>query len=151
MNRFRWIVVGIVACFGVVFSGGVIAVLSHGSQPHRRGIGGNADGARLAKSIARLRTDTGNTTAACLTNMNNLTSAVMVSGCLPVGQSTAPLCNAAPQDIGCWGGPYVTTVVNDAWNLPYTASIDATSHTIMVRSAGPNGIADDSDDVTYQQ
>ncbi len=123
-----------------------------GQAERARSSRARADAAQLAKSIARLRTDTGNTTTACLTVLANLTSATGASsGCVPQGQSTLQLCNTATPGYYCWGGPYVTRVVNDPWNLPYTATLDASTYSITVRSNGPNGTNADTDDVTYQQ
>ncbi len=108
-----------------------------------------ADAAQLAKSIARLRSDTANTTTACLTNLNNLTATSVVPSCGSV--SAYHVCSTTSPRDDCWSGPYVTTIVNDPWNNPYTASLDATSYAITVRSAGPDRVIGSDDDVTYQQ
>src|SRR5438045_246441 len=75
----------------------------------------------LGKAIARMRTDTGNSTGGCLTDLTaNLVSASAVTAC----GGSLPLCTAATPGYICWGGPYVPIVTNDPWNQPYTATRD---------------------------
>ncbi len=47
-----------------------------------------------------------------------------------------------------WKGPYLGNILPDAWNNEF--SIESTPENVVVRSAGPNGIRGDADDITQE-
>ena len=94
----------------------------------------------LAQAMARMRTDTGNGSAASLANLDALMSTT--SPC-PCGELKA--CGVAFPGAACWGGPYLTLIRRDPWGLAYRLSVDQGA--VEARSAGPDGVFETSDDV----
>jgi hypothetical protein len=109
-----------------------------------------SDVANLGKAVARVRTDTGNSSLGCLTNLTaNLPATIPPAACNPAGGTLANCLVATPGYI-CWGGPYIPIVTNDAWNHPYTATLDTTTFAITIFSRGLDGIPS-ADDITFIQ
>ena len=119
-----------------------------GQAERARASRGRADVANIAKNIARLRTDTGNSGSSCLTVLSNLGSATDPSAC---GTAATTLCSAITPGYVCWGGPYLLGAANDPWNNPYTASEDPNTFAITVHSNGVDGVSGSSDDLTFLQ
>jgi len=117
-----------------------------GQAERARASRGRSDTARLAQAVARMRTDTSNSAAGCLTVLSNLSAA---SG--PAACGTLSLCNTASPGYICWGGPYLLSTGNDPWNNAYTASEDPNTHAVTIHSNGVDGTSGGSDDLTYIQ
>lgn len=48
------------------------------------------------------------------------------------------------------GRPLRQEWLNDAWNRPYKYSVDQNKNSFLIKSAGPDGIFDNSDDITSE-
>jgi general secretion pathway protein G len=120
-----------------------------GQAERARASRARSDVANLGKAVARVRTDTGNSTLGCLTDLTlNLPAAdaATAAACGPLLTS----CTTATPGYICWGGPYIPIVSNDPWNNPYTATVDTTTFAVTIFSRGPDGTSS-SDDITFVQ
>jgi len=114
---------------------------------------GIADVRNLAKSIARMRTDTGNSSSGCLTLVGNLAFS------LPLAQTVCgpalTQCQSTTPNETCWGGPYMIQEMApgylDPWGNYYTATEDPATSTVTVLCNGPDGTTPSSDDITFTQ
>jgi hypothetical protein len=97
----------------------------------------------IARAVARERTDTGSLTMQCLTVLMNLTATAPPAAC-----AVTSSCATAEPGYPCWGGPYVSSVPPDPWGHALTATLDASSDAVTVRSDGPDGAANTADDIT---
>jgi general secretion pathway protein G len=111
----------------------------------------HSDVAELGKVVARIRTDTGSSSAQCLTSIYQHP---LATGNAPAdcgGGTHAPNCSTVSPGYVCWGGPYTVSVTNDPWNNAYTASEDTTTYAVTITSAGPDGTFGGTDDITFVQ
>lgn len=152
------------ALWGCILAGGVLGVMAAVLHPsvmcfqYGRTSRVKGDVSQIALSIARMRTDTGVTSAACLTNLSNLPLQTAPVACQPVDKSGAPTTLKSCEEVSltagevCWGGPYMTTVLPDPWQHPYQVELGP-EDAITVRSFGPNRRIDrgDGDDISYVQ
>lgn len=118
-----------------------------------------SDVSQIAMAIARMRSETSVTSAACLTNLANLTLPSAPPACQPLDDDGVPFvlksCEGITLTAGevCWGGPYLTTVLPDPWQHPYRIEVSQQNGSITVRSFGADGVDDHGtwDDVSFVQ
>lgn len=136
----------------VVLNGGLVMVilvpmLTGPREGGARSSRARSDTANIGKAIARVRTDTGNSAAGCLTDLTvNLPSPASPRTC----GADLPDCTTATPGYICWGGPYIPAVTNDPWNRPYTVTLDPVTFAVTVTSLGKDGVTSE-DDVTFIQ
>jgi len=106
----------------------------------------HSDVTRLARSLARLRDDTGSTAAGCLGSPRWLMSAAGPTAC---GGPDLPLCSTSASGARCWGGPYLRepAPLVDSWATRFRYEYDTVTHAITVISAGPDTVFEDEDDI----
>jgi general secretion pathway protein G len=107
-----------------------------------------SDVAELGKVVARIRTDTGSSSANCLTDIYG---APLVTGSGNSACGGAKNCAVITPGYVCWGGPYTVSVTNDPWNNAYVGSEDTTTYAVTITSAGPDGTFGGTDDITFVQ
>jgi len=137
---------------GILFLPAILSEKEH--QPVSRVKGGTRS---LATALARLRADTGATDLACLRSFDNLLANEAPANCILDGYTgiNLPHCNSLPRGRAgevCWGGPYlVADGLIDPWQHDYTVTIDTRTWAITARSAGPDRVFYNADDVTFRQ
>lgn len=101
-----------------------------------------SDAGEIAKALARIRTDTASTTAACYTTLTNLTSATPPTGAEACDVNTTCQQNEADPNLAgmpCWGGPYMNAAVTvDPWGTAWKVAYETTTRAITVTSNGPD-------------
>lgn len=121
-----------------------------GQAERARASRSRSDVANIGKAIARVRTDTGNSSDNCLTAITaNLPNPAGPTDC--GGPTLLTSCTTATPGYICWGGPYMPTVSNDPWNNAYTVTVDHSTFSVTVFSNGPDGVSGGTDDVTFIQ
>jgi general secretion pathway protein G len=142
------IVIAVIAVLAALLVPTILSQVERARSTRARG-----DSVGIAKSIARVRTDTGITNSVCLAGLTNLlqtTGTNLGPGCTTV--NPLPLCGGNQSaDKICWGGPYMTTISNDPWANAYSITVDSNTYMISVKSNGADGLANTSDDITYNQ
>jgi type II secretory pathway pseudopilin PulG len=115
----------------------------------------HGDVSGIGQAISKMRADTGMTLAACLTNTTNLVSNTLPSSCniYPGGTPYAvTMCTQASSGQACWAGPYLSAIQPDPWGTAYKVTMPtASTWSVVVDSAGPNGLFGDTDDISYVQ
>ena len=138
----------VIVFFVVGLGGAIVAPTILGQAERARMSRAASEVNEIGKALSRMRTDVG---SAALTNadrcltLENVSKASAPSGC----GSGLKSCSPSTYDGGCWGGPYLAaTIRNDPWANPYRVRWDRSNNSIRITSAGPDGIPDNSDDIT---
>jgi general secretion pathway protein G len=134
----------------VAILAGFLVPMVLGQTARARQARARSDVNEYTRAFARLRLDTGSSSSACYTNMENLTQEAAVADCLGAITSKCNTLGHIPGDV-CWGGPYLSAVALDPWERPYTATFDTNARTVTVTSKGPDGLSGTADDISVAE